>query len=551
MENHLMDENRTIYPFPMGMHVLVVDDDQFCLKVLENMLRKCEYRVTTTTQSTEALEMLRENRNKFDLIITNVNMPHMDGFKLLEIVGLEMDIPVILLSEYSDKEQVKKGVIHGACDYLIKPPRIEVLQNIWQHVVRRKINCKDQNKSPNEEKSCNIDREGSQGISLENNVDHDKILGQKRKEPSEEEEEDEEDNEKETVEASTKKRPRLNWNTNLHTKFLVAVNQLGVNKAVPKKILHLMNVEGLTRENIASHLQKYRLALKKETQQASTILAFGRSNPHMQMSSIDTYGDFSTSSVSGRILNTTQPLNALGGNFCNLNSPSGLNWREISSSTLIQPVQSQNINSSIKTLGNIQLPKFSTNQSSSLSHGIPKSNELNQFKQCNCTTSIRQFNPISGLSEFMGSSDFHDNSSPSGEVLYNDKQPHNSLNFSSSAYHTDNNLVDFSSTSDVAIPLEDAKRRKLHCQLNEDPSSLGHSLDQNNTVCSKRINASLVVQSNEATPLITHSAEVEKFYFEERIMSNDAYISQRTMPQEEPVEEDIFGSLDDINNGRI
>ncbi|XP_061360404.1 two-component response regulator ORR23-like, partial [Gastrolobium bilobum] len=440
---------------------------------------------TTTTQSTKALEMLRENRNKFDLIITNVNMPHMDGFKLLEIVGLEMDIPVIvMLSEYSDKERVKKGVIHGACDYLIKPPRIEVLQNIWQHVVR-------------------------------------------------------------------KKRPRLNWNTNLHTKFLVAVNQLGVKEAVPKKILYLMNVEGLTRENIASHLQKYRLALKKETQQASTIVAFGRSNPHMQMSSIDTYGDFSTSSVSGRILNTTQPLNASGGNFCNLNCPSGLNWREISSSTLIQPVQSQNINSSIKTLGNIQLPKFSTNQSSSLSHGIPKSNELNQFKQCNYTTSIRQFNPISGLSEFMVSSGFHDNSSPSGEVLYNDKQPHNSLNFSSSAYHTGNNLVDFSSTSDVAIPLENAKRRKLHCQLNEDPSSLRHSLDQNNTVCSKRINASLVVQSNEATPLITHSTEVEKFYFEERIMSNDAYISQRTMPQEEPVEEDIFGSLDDINNDRI
>lgn len=51
--------------------------------------------MTTTSQAATALKMLRENKNNYDLVISDVNMPDIDGFKLLELVGLEMDLPVI------------------------------------------------------------------------------------------------------------------------------------------------------------------------------------------------------------------------------------------------------------------------------------------------------------------------------------------------------------------------------------------------------------------------------------------------------------------------
>ncbi|KAK1314062.1 Two-component response regulator ARR10 [Acorus calamus] len=81
--------------FPAGLRVLVVDDDTTCLKILEQMLQKCSYHVTICCQAKIALAILRERKGGFDLVISDVHMPDMDGFKLLEVVGLEMDLPVI------------------------------------------------------------------------------------------------------------------------------------------------------------------------------------------------------------------------------------------------------------------------------------------------------------------------------------------------------------------------------------------------------------------------------------------------------------------------
>eukprot|EP00850_Spirogloea_muscicola_P007183 SM000036S13227 [mRNA] locus=s36:14220:19539:+ [translate_table: standard] len=259
-------------PFPAGMRVLVVDDDPSCLIILEKMLRKCNYHVTSCTRATTALQKLRENKDAYDLVISDVIMPDMDGFKLLELVGLEMDLPVIMMSANGETSAVMKGVTHGACDYLLKPVRIEELRNIWQHVLRKK---KQDNKGDDaagsiEDPGRRRDEEGD----FTSSADQDTVsaskhsLNKKRKEgiqvtgSAKEEGEhtgfDEDDNDPGAL-----KKARVVWSVELHQQFVNAVNQLGIDKAVPKKVLEMMNVSGLTRENVASHLQKYRLYLKR------------------------------------------------------------------------------------------------------------------------------------------------------------------------------------------------------------------------------------------------------------------------------------------------
>ncbi|XP_060213387.1 two-component response regulator-like APRR2 [Lycium barbarum] len=58
---------------------------------------------------------------------------------------------------------------------------------------------------------------------------------------------------------ANKKKMKVDWTPELHKKFVKAVEQLGIDQAIPSRILELMKVEGLTRHNIASHLQKFRM----------------------------------------------------------------------------------------------------------------------------------------------------------------------------------------------------------------------------------------------------------------------------------------------------
>ncbi|MCO5556332.1 hypothetical protein L7F22_009880 [Adiantum nelumboides] len=279
--------------FPAGLRVLVVDDDPICLLILDRMLRHCQYQVTTCGRATEALAMLRENRNSFDVILSDVVMPDMDGFKLLELVGLEMDLPVIMMSANGETSAVMKGIKHGACDYLLKPVRMEELKNIWQHVVRKKWRSSGQTTSHEVDKARQVVDEGELTSSANEGQDGTWRQSKKRKDMKEEEDEVDLEND----DPSSTKKPRVVWSVELHQQFVNAVNQLGIDKAVPKRILEIMSVQGLTRENVASHLQKYRLYLKRISGVAHQ--SAGGLNPPFPLGPDANFGSVSAAGLAG------------------------------------------------------------------------------------------------------------------------------------------------------------------------------------------------------------------------------------------------------------
>ncbi|XP_038723604.1 two-component response regulator ARR2-like isoform X2 [Tripterygium wilfordii] len=272
--------------FPAGLRVLVVDDDPTCLMILEKMLRTCLYEVTKCNRAEIALSLLRENKNGFDIVLSDVYMPDMDGFKLLEYIGLEMDLPVIMMSADDGQSVVMKGVTHGACDYLIKPVRIEALKNIWQHVVRKRKNEWKEVEHSGSAEDGDRQQKPSEDADYSSSANEGSWRNSKKRK-------DEEDDAEEKDDTSALKKPRVVWSVELHQQFVAAVDQLGIDKAVPKKILELMNVPGLTRENVASHLQKYRLYLRR--------LSGGQHQGNMGNSFINPEATFGLSPLGGGI----------------------------------------------------------------------------------------------------------------------------------------------------------------------------------------------------------------------------------------------------------
>ncbi|KAL3743457.1 hypothetical protein ACJRO7_018709 [Eucalyptus globulus] len=243
---------------PAGVEVLVVDGDSATLAITSRMLLMFGYKVLTAKSTGDALSIIQERQDSLDLILTEIHLPDADKFEVLDKLGRASNLPVIIMTADNNEGTMLGALLNGASLYLLKPISKIEIRDLWQFSFMRKRDqmaqvtedSTDQD-SPKEEGDDEPESQlpAKQGESLPRKQECEEVDG---------------DKEDDGANLQPHKKTRLTWTNELEEKFLGAIQLLGVDSAQPKKILQLMNVPNLKKASVASHLQKYRLALKQD-----------------------------------------------------------------------------------------------------------------------------------------------------------------------------------------------------------------------------------------------------------------------------------------------
>ncbi len=106
--------------------ILLVEDEEHLLEALKLNLELEGYHVTTATDGKKALKLFKEER--LNLVILDVMLPEVDGFKVAETIRLEnTEVPILFLTAKNTSEDRVAGLKRGADDYLTKPFNLEEL----------------------------------------------------------------------------------------------------------------------------------------------------------------------------------------------------------------------------------------------------------------------------------------------------------------------------------------------------------------------------------------------------------------------------------------
>ena len=115
--------------------ILVVDDEEALLRAYRRMLRKVCYDVELAESSEKALALLQGR--EFDLIISDITMPGMDGLELLRRVReRDLDVPVVFVTGNPAVETAARAVEYGALRYLLKPVNPQQLEEVVEKATR-------------------------------------------------------------------------------------------------------------------------------------------------------------------------------------------------------------------------------------------------------------------------------------------------------------------------------------------------------------------------------------------------------------------------------
>ena len=110
-------------PIPTGVErILFIDDEPVIMEMGKQILESLGYDVVARNSSIEALELFKEKKDNFDLVITDMTMPHITGEKLAEkLMQIRPDIPVILCTGFSSMIDERKALGIGIRAFITKP----------------------------------------------------------------------------------------------------------------------------------------------------------------------------------------------------------------------------------------------------------------------------------------------------------------------------------------------------------------------------------------------------------------------------------------------
>ena len=111
----------------MPEKILVVDDEPNMLRLLKTILMdKTGYEVTTTNNPLEVSKLLQQE--PFDLVISDLKMPLVDGIDLIDIIKkIDPLLPIIIITAYGTIETAEEAIQKGAYDFITKPFRKETI----------------------------------------------------------------------------------------------------------------------------------------------------------------------------------------------------------------------------------------------------------------------------------------------------------------------------------------------------------------------------------------------------------------------------------------
>jgi DNA-binding NtrC family response regulator len=123
--------------------ILIVDDEEIVRLMIKEMLKDKAGKVIAVESGSQALKIL--SRERFDIILTDVNMPDINGFQLIECAKLiDPMIPIIVMTGYSSIYDLREAMAKGAEEYIVKPFKQEDLKSAIDKVLLRSISKRNE-----------------------------------------------------------------------------------------------------------------------------------------------------------------------------------------------------------------------------------------------------------------------------------------------------------------------------------------------------------------------------------------------------------------------